>query len=73
MVLVDHATEHLPVLHVLVKRNDYLFVMMRWPLRQFLADWPLVYVASMRWDTFRGIATISYRQIWEITRLCPPR
>jgi hypothetical protein len=36
---------------------------MRWPLRQFLADWPLVYVDSMRWDTFRGIATISYRQM----------
>jgi len=30
---------------------------------QFLADWPLVYVDSTRWDTFRGIATISYRQM----------
>jgi hypothetical protein len=30
---------------------------------QFLADWPLVYVDSTRWDTFRGVATISYRQM----------
>ena len=29
------------MLHVLVKRNDYRFVMMGWPLRQFLADWPV--------------------------------
>jgi hypothetical protein len=30
---------------------------------QFLADWPLVCVDSTRWDTFRGVATISYRQM----------
>ena len=30
---------------------------------QFLADWPLVYVDSTRWDTFRGAAAISYRQL----------
>ena len=30
---------------------------------QFLADWPLVYVESTRWDTFRGVAAIGYRQL----------
>ncbi len=30
---------------------------------QFLADWPLTYVDSTRWDTFRGVAAISYREL----------
>jgi hypothetical protein len=30
---------------------------------QFLADWPLTYVDSTRWDTFRAVAAISYREL----------
>jgi hypothetical protein len=30
---------------------------------QFIADWPLIHVFSTRWDTFRSVASISYRQL----------
>jgi hypothetical protein len=30
---------------------------------QFLADWPLIYFEYARWDTLRGTATVSYRQL----------
>jgi hypothetical protein len=30
---------------------------------QFLADWPLIYVHSVRWDTLRAAAAVSYRQL----------
>jgi hypothetical protein len=40
---------------------------------QFLADWPLIYVDSTRWDTFRGVAAISYRQLMGDHAIVPPQ
>jgi hypothetical protein len=40
---------------------------------QFLADWPLAYVDSSRWDTFRYTATVSYRPMMGDHPIVPPR
>lgn len=40
---------------------------------QFLADWPLAYVDSSRWDTFRRTAAISYRPMMGDHPMVPPR
>jgi hypothetical protein len=40
---------------------------------QFLADWPLAYVDSSRWDTFRNTAAVSYRPMMGDHPIVPPR
>ena len=40
---------------------------------QFLADWPLIQITSTRWDTLRGEATVSYRQLMGDHALVPIR
>jgi hypothetical protein len=39
---------------------------------QFLADWPLAYVDSSRWDTFRHTAAVSYRPMMGDHPIVPP-
>jgi hypothetical protein len=38
---------------------------------QFVADWPLIQITSTRWDTLRGEATVSYRQLMGDHALVP--